>query len=132
MNKKLITIGTVGAILIFSANLSSGQEIAKVLNQKKPQTEQINKELKDTLNFQNTNKEKYQEQKNKMLKNGDKELFKKLIEVYLSSIEEKIIQNPEGRRRELELLYFDCEFIDIKTPEKLKYLLGLSNSRVIN
>lgn len=132
MNKKLITIWTVWAILIFSANLSSWQEIAKVLNQKKPQTEQINKELKDTLNFQNTNKEKYQEQKNKMLKNWDKELFKKLIEVYLSSIEEKIIQNPEWRRRELELLYFDCEFIDIKTPEKLKYLLWLSNSRVIN
>jgi hypothetical protein len=46
--------------------------------------------------------------------------------------ENEILKNPKSRKRELEILYFDCEFVDIPTPEKLKYLLWLTNSRLIN
>jgi hypothetical protein len=143
MNKKSLTLGTVWAILIFSVNSSFWQEIANVLDQKKimPQTEQTNKKLSDTLNYDIIDKQQFQEQKYKIIKkiwtkntklnNKYKKEFETLVDTYLIGIENQIIQDPQKRRQELELLYFECEFIDIQTPNKLKYVLSLTKSRVM-
>ena len=143
MNKKSLTLGTVWAILIFSVNSSFWQEIANVLDQKKimPQTEQTNKKLSDTLNYDIIDKQQFQEQKYKIIKkiwtkntklnNKHKKEFETLLDTYLIGIENQIIQDPQKRRQELELLYFECEFIDIQTPNKLKYVLSLTKSRVM-
>lgn len=144
MNKKLITIWTLWAMLIFSSNESFGQEIANVLKTKKtfPQIEQLDKEISDTLNHSAISKQEYEEQKYKIMKkiwNKDsknnrknKKEFEALLEKYLSNIEKQIIQNPELQKHELEILYFDCEFADIQTPEKLELMLKKYWSRIIN
>ncbi len=144
MNQKLITIWAAWAFLILSSNSSFGQEIADVLKTKHtfPQTEQLDKEISDTLNYQPINKQQYQEQKIKIIKkiwNGNSlqnKLNKQKLEIlllqYLSNIQPQIIQNPELRKHEIEMLYFDCEFADIQTPKKLEELLSLTNSRVNN
>jgi len=144
MNKKLLTLAVTGTILLF-INKWFWQEIADVIKTPKkfPQTEEINKNLNDTLKQKTITKQEYEKQKYKLInkiwdkenKQNDnyKKEFKTLLEKYLSNIEEKeIIQNPELRKRELEMLYFDCKFANITTPKKLKYLLWLTDSRVIN
>ena len=141
MNKKLITIWTLWAILIFSSNVSFGQEIADVLKTKRtfPQT-QLNKEISDTLNHSAISKQEYEEQKYKIMKKiwnknsknnrKNKKKFETLLKQYLSNIEKQIIQNPELQKHELEILYFDCEFADIQTPEKLEVMLKKYWSRI--
>ncbi len=140
MNKNLITLATVGTFLLFT-NKWFWQEIANTFSDIKQinQTEITKKEIENTL-IDHIDYKYYQLQKSKIFKqietdttNKDyKTDFENLITQYLVQNENEILENPESRRRELEILYFDCEFADIPTPEKLKYLLWLTNSRLIN
>lgn len=144
MNQKLITIWAAWAILILSSNSLFGQEIADVLKTKHtfPQTEQLEKEISDTLNYKPINKQQYQEQKMKIIKKIwndnspqnklNKQELETLLLQYLSNIQSQIIQNPELRKKEVEMLYFDCEFANIHIPKKLEDMLSLTNSRVNN
>lgn len=62
----------------------------------------------------------------------NKQQLEKLLLQYLSNIQPQIIQDPELRRHELEMLYYDCEFADIQIPKKLEDMLSLTNSRINN
>lgn len=144
MNQKLITIWAAWAFLILSSNSSFGQEIADVLKTKHtfPQTEQLEKELSDTLNYKPINKQQYQEQKIRIIKkiwndnspknNLNKQELETLLLQYLSNIQSQIIQNPELLKKEVEMLYYDCEFADIQIPKELELILKEYWSRIIN
>lgn len=140
MHKSLVTLATAWTILLFT-NKWFWQEIAHILSNTKKidQTEITTKEIENIFN-DNIDYKSYESQKNKIFKqissdttdNDYKTDLENLINKYLSQNENEILKNPESRRHKLEIIYFDCEFADILIPVKLKYLLWLTNSRVIN
>lgn len=135
MNKKLLTLVTAWVISISCIDWVFWQEIASTLqwNKKIHETEIIKKEIIENLYENKINKKEYEQKRNFIINHQKNHReFKKLIKEYIKSIEQEVIQNPELRKRELEMLYFDCEFADISTPHKLKNLLNLSWSHVID
>jgi len=135
MNKKLLTVITAWTISFFSSNWVFWQEIAETLkfNKNIQGTEIIKDRIIDNLQDNKINKQEYEKKRNFIInqKKSNRE-FKKLIREYIESIEQWIIQNPELRKHEMEMLYFDCEFADIKIPHKLETLLKLSWSYLVN
>lgn len=135
MNKKLLTLVTAWTITFFSSNWVFWQEIAETLKFRKDTqgTEIIKDKIIDNLQNNKINKQEYEGKRNFIInQKKDSKEFKKLIKEYIKSIEYGIIQNPELRKHELEMLYFDCEFADIKTPHKLESLLKLSWSYLVD
>ncbi len=116
---------------MFLANNTSAQELIKNLWDKSCnfKTTETQNEIKETLNEYKA----YEKERNELFKDieNNEDIFKKLIDSCIKKIDPEKAKDIDIQKL-LFYMYCDCEFANIKVPEKLKDLLYESKPRIKN